>query len=315
MKRYIKAASSLQDFVIEGTVLKKYVGPGGDVVIPDGITEIGIWAFRDCTGLRSVIIPNGVKSISDFAFDHCADLMSVIIPESVTYIGDSAFDGCSELTSISIPNNVQYLGQYAFEFCAFTSVIIPGSVAEIRSHTFCGCANLESVIIPSSVTTIGPYAFYNCENLTNVTVPNSVTSIGREAFGNTPVDGNLKEFDLDMYDDDWASLVEQLMADVEQVGDPIYEGTDAGEYIAGLCQEVEDSLGVWLESSIQGGQGGIWIYSSEDDSTLAAGIDYEGFNEATIELARDSKNENAFKQAYQRYLEDCIEDYVSEDEE
>ena len=32
--------SSTNDFEIENGILKKYTGPGGDVVIPDGVTTI-----------------------------------------------------------------------------------------------------------------------------------------------------------------------------------------------------------------------------------------------------------------------------------
>ena len=39
---------SNSDFVIENGVLKEYTGKGGDVVIPDGVTSIGLDAFKDC---------------------------------------------------------------------------------------------------------------------------------------------------------------------------------------------------------------------------------------------------------------------------
>lgn len=34
---------NMQDFVIENGVLEKYKGPGGDVTIPEGVKEIGLW--------------------------------------------------------------------------------------------------------------------------------------------------------------------------------------------------------------------------------------------------------------------------------
>ena len=40
-----------QDFVIENGILKKYTGPGGDVTIPEGVTEIGSSAFDGCKKL------------------------------------------------------------------------------------------------------------------------------------------------------------------------------------------------------------------------------------------------------------------------
>ena len=61
-----------------------------DVVIPDGVTSIGI-AFLGCTSLTSVTIGNGVTSIGNYAFYGCTSLTSVIIGDSVTSIGDYAF--------------------------------------------------------------------------------------------------------------------------------------------------------------------------------------------------------------------------------
>ena len=37
--------SNASDFIIENGVLTKYIGPGGDVIIPEGVTEIGFKAF------------------------------------------------------------------------------------------------------------------------------------------------------------------------------------------------------------------------------------------------------------------------------
>ena len=59
---------NMQDFVIENGVLEKYKGPGGDVTIPEGVTEIGSSAFKDCANLTSVTIPEGVTEIGSSAF-------------------------------------------------------------------------------------------------------------------------------------------------------------------------------------------------------------------------------------------------------
>ena len=85
--------SGNSDFVIEGGVLKQYNGPGGDVVIPEGVTAIGYSAFSNRTGLTSVTIPDSVKEIGHFAFSNCTGLTSVTIPDGVKEIGGSAFKG------------------------------------------------------------------------------------------------------------------------------------------------------------------------------------------------------------------------------
>lgn len=93
------------DFVIENGVLTKYTGPGGDVAIPEGVTEIGKSAFYDCAGLTSVTIPEGVTVIGDYAFRGCTSLTSVTIPASVTEIAENAFDYGVELIRLSSPNS------------------------------------------------------------------------------------------------------------------------------------------------------------------------------------------------------------------
>ena len=153
------------------------------VVIEDGVTSIGEYAFYCCNSLTSITIPDSVTSIGDSAFSGCWDLTSIIIPDSVTTIGEAAFASCSSLTSITIPNSVTSIGAYAFSSCSsLTSITIPDSVTSIGNSSFSNCWYLTSITIPNSVTSIGAYAFSNCWYLTSITIPDSVTSIGKSAF-------------------------------------------------------------------------------------------------------------------------------------
>ncbi|MDE6899991.1 MAG: leucine-rich repeat domain-containing protein, partial [Oscillospiraceae bacterium] len=133
--------------------------------------------------VQTLIIQNGVTSIGDYAFDDCTKLTSVTIPNSVTSIGASAFSNCSSLTSVTIPGSVTSIGERAFFCCNnLTSVTIPGSVTSIGERAFRGCDNLTSVTIPGSMTSIGTYAFAYCSGLTSVTIQEGVASIGDSAF-------------------------------------------------------------------------------------------------------------------------------------
>ena len=174
------------------------------VVIPEGVTSVGLEAFCRCsslstleiqgtptlqqgafsrTGLKEVVLPEGITEIPRWCFDNSPNLRSVTIPSSVTAILDYAFQGCPGLTSIEIPNSVTSIGWGAFYGCSgLTSIEIHNGVTAIGNYAFAGCSNLTSIEIPNSVTTIGNNAFYGCTGLASIEIPNSVTSIGDEAF-------------------------------------------------------------------------------------------------------------------------------------
>ena len=84
------------------------------IIIGDGVTTIGRYAFYNCSVLTSVTIPNSVTTIGGSAFENCSALTSVTIPNSVTEIGSGAFFKCSALSSVTIPNSVTTIGDYAF---------------------------------------------------------------------------------------------------------------------------------------------------------------------------------------------------------
>jgi len=147
-------------FCLDAYSLLKYLGNESSITIPDSVTSINNWAFKDCSGLTSVTIPN-----------------------SVTRIGDNAFNGCYniELITISCRDEADfcnYIARTDIDSLIFTS----DWSTQTRKISINGKELGDSVIIPDSVTSIGDYAFYNCSELTSVTIPNSVKSIGYYAF-------------------------------------------------------------------------------------------------------------------------------------
>ncbi len=180
-------------YTIKSVVLEEGVTSIGDyafsgctsmtsVTIPTCVTSIGDYAFSSCNSLTGVTIPSSVTSIGDGAFI-CCGLTGVTIPSSVTSIGNSTFEGCFELTCVTISSGVTSIGSGAFADCGnLTSVAIPSSVASIGERAFCECAGLTGVTIPEGVTSIGSRAFEDCGGLTSMTIPSSVTSIGDEAL-------------------------------------------------------------------------------------------------------------------------------------
>ena len=87
------------------------------VIIGEGITTIGNYAFYQFNSLSSVTVPSTLTSIGSHAFHNCGVLLSIAIPDGVATIGEEAFMFCSNLTSITIPNSVTTLGNHVFRFC------------------------------------------------------------------------------------------------------------------------------------------------------------------------------------------------------
>ena len=137
------------------------------IVISDGITSIGSYAFTDCVHPNLIVqIPNSVERIEEGAFIN-SNLGSTFIPSSVIYIGPRAFEGCGMMKSLTISKNVVNIGDKAFSFCInLTSVIIPNSVKSIGDGAFSFCWQLTSIVIPQSVKHIGKEVFKDCKKLT-----------------------------------------------------------------------------------------------------------------------------------------------------
>ena len=153
------------------------------VILQEGLTSIGIYAFSGCSSLSSISLPESVKSIGNQAFNGCSSLSSINIPEGVTSIGSSAFRDCSSLSSISLPESLTSIGIYAFRDCSsLSSINIPDGVTSIGEHTFSGCSSLSSISLPESVTSIGGSAFYGCSRLSSINIPEGVTSIDDWTF-------------------------------------------------------------------------------------------------------------------------------------
>ena len=108
--------------------------------------------------------------------------------------------------------------------------------------------------------------------------------------------------------DDWSTLVDQLIDASVEGYDPIYELTEAGDAITNICVEVEKSEGVWIEPSVQAGDGIIVIYDN-DDNELAYGINYRRYNSTVISMAIHSANEQEFREKYRNYLKKLLDEY------
>ena len=152
-----------------------------EVVIKDGVTEIGNQTFQGCTGLTNVTIPDSVQKIGAWAFYLCGGLKNVDIPANVE-IGNSSFRQ-SGLEQVTVSGGS--VGQYAFHRNVSLKKI-DINCETIGEEAFSGCDYLTDITLGENVKTLGDKAFYTCDALARVEIPSTVTDIGEKTFYSCP---------------------------------------------------------------------------------------------------------------------------------
>ncbi len=156
------------------------------VTLPQGLTRIGEWAFFKCTQLSQADLPEGLESIESRAFCECA-LARVTIPGSVKAVEEMAFWG-NPIKDLTLCQGITSIGWSAFASCyQLQEVHIPDSVTSIGTGAFGDDISLLSVTLPEGLTTLEESMFYGCDSLKEVVLPQSLTTIGRQAFRETPL--------------------------------------------------------------------------------------------------------------------------------
>jgi uncharacterized repeat protein (TIGR02543 family) len=180
-------------YTITNGALSNGNGCAGDVLIPEGVTSIGVQAFSQSSAITSVTIPASVTSIGNLAFYMASSLNTVTFAQGsqLTSMGNRVFDGASALTSITVPASVTSIGSSFRNTAALHTVTFAqgSQLTSIGEAAFERATALTSITIPAGVTSIGDYAFYRTA-LTSITIPSSVTNLGEGAFNSA---GSLKD--------------------------------------------------------------------------------------------------------------------------
>lgn len=136
--------SNEKDFVIENGVLTKYDGPGEDVVIPEGVTEIASSAFWWCEELTSLSLPMTLEKIQLGAVSHFEMLSEIILPANHPHFvlqSGVLFDRnmttlliyptAKRLPEYWIPDGVTYVYWGTLPLCEGFHLHVPGSVTDM----------------------------------------------------------------------------------------------------------------------------------------------------------------------------------------
>jgi len=132
------------------TLIQYPAGKTGNYTVPNGVLNLGNYAFFGCTGLTSIQLGTTV-SIGFAAFDSCAHLAGVDFPNSVASIGSYAFNLCTGLSALAFPNSVTNVGSSAFFGCTtLTAAYFNGNAPVADASVFQGATNATVYYFPAT---------------------------------------------------------------------------------------------------------------------------------------------------------------------
>ena len=133
-------------------------------------SNIAPWITEYGEKIKKVVIEEGVTKLGNYAFYELKNLTEVQLSNSLESIGYSVFYGCENLTTLNLPVNLKYVYDLAFSYSGITELIFPEGMKKIRDMEY--TKNLKKIEIPNTVTEIG--SFYGCSSLESIVIPDSV---------------------------------------------------------------------------------------------------------------------------------------------
>ena len=161
----------------------------GNLIFPASLTSIGKYAFQDAAFTGILTLPKGLTEIGSFAFYGCSGFTgSLTLPEGLTVIERSTFNGCSGFTGVlTLPKGLIRIDDNAFYECSgFTGTLtLPEGLTNIGNSAFCECSGFTGTLtLPEGLINIENVAFYRCSGFTDtLLLPETLLNIGSFVFG------------------------------------------------------------------------------------------------------------------------------------
>jgi hypothetical protein len=137
----------------------KYIGPGGNVVIPNAINGVA------------------VREIGTDAFNGITTVTSVVIPDTVTEFGQNVFRGATNLAHVVLPSNMTTITSGMFRETGLEYLNIPRSVTRIENNAISRIPTLNELYLHEGITWMGDGAIMRLPNLTIRSLPSTLEYI------------------------------------------------------------------------------------------------------------------------------------------
>lgn len=196
----------MTNFEIKNGVLISCTTDEAEITVPEGVTEIGDYAFCDNRRVTKITLPDSVERLGEDVFSHCYSLKEISLPDSIKEIGEFTFKSCRSLVKVKLPKDFKVVMPNMFDGCtSLTDLSFLDGMEAISNKAFRGCTSLKEVRIPDSIKQVGGSVFMNCTGLTDVYIPDSVTGFDSGVFDgctslrNARLSENTKELVCDVF--------------------------------------------------------------------------------------------------------------------
>lgn len=174
------------------------------ITIPEGVTEIGDYAFYGCPNLKEVKLPSTLTRVGKGAFGNCTALETIDLSDTrVNEIPEKAFAGAVSLSKLILPANMAVVGReafshtkieeldlsrisrfeaYALSSMPFLTTLAINPEAEISDGLLMDDISLASLTgLPEFIP---DYFAANCSKF-DATMMNDASILGKYSFANT----------------------------------------------------------------------------------------------------------------------------------
>ena len=139
-----------------------------EIIIKDGVTEIGEEAFLLFENCTKVTIADSVTKLGKGCFQGCYKLQYVKMSKNVTELPDQCFCDDQELVEVDSPENITKMGEQCFNWCCNLKQemfdTIPKGLKSIDCSTF-AFTNVRDITLPNQILYIPQFAFLQCDSL------------------------------------------------------------------------------------------------------------------------------------------------------
>ena len=200
-------ANDAEDII--NLVIPKTVTINGNVCNVNGLNSS---VFDGKNKIKKLILPSTITSIGMYAFRNCSGIEDLTIPITIIHAGNSRYIGCTGIKKVrfTVGANNNGEGQNYSNFQTSSpwyitsqyniannidekiKIIFDDGITKIGSYMFDGCVRMKMVEFPSKLVTIGEGAFKRCGMEGELILTEGITQIGSYAFQNcTEINGIL----------------------------------------------------------------------------------------------------------------------------